>query len=157
MWRSYLQWISGYIYDEPQKRTLLSRHILYSNTADPSFLLPWNGLWLSLHACRFMGLPSDRLLITGKRTRQPGNYLPYIPLSVSTMSFPWNHRTDRIPDGLGVSTIRGKTDQFDPDTDLIRTPPPAYHLFGTDVDLECPVRCGHITVPYCADNILNKE
>ena len=34
----YLQWISGYIYDEPQKmRTLLSfqGHILYSNTGRP--------------------------------------------------------------------------------------------------------------------------
>ena len=51
-----------------------------------------------------------------------------------------------------------KQTRFDPDTDLIPYTPPAYHLFGADVDLECSVRCGHILrFMISADNILNKE
>lgn len=55
--------------------------------------------------------------------------------------------------------VRSRLDfEFVMDTDLIPYTPPAYHLFGADVDLECPVRCGHILrFMISADNILNKE
>ena len=76
------------------------------------------------------------------------------------MSFHGTTEPGRISGCVWVSgTVSwAKQTRFDPDTDLIPYTPPAYHLFGADVDLECPVRCGHILrFMISADNILNKE
>ena len=157
----YLQWISGYIYDEPQKEniTVISgAYPIFQYRQTPAF---FRGMDFDFH---FMPADSWDYHLTASfiraNERTTGNYLPYIPPFRLNHELSWNHRTrSHFRLRLGVRhRFVAKQTRFDPDTDLIPYTPPAYHLFGADVDLECPVRCGHILrFMISADNILNKE
>lgn len=91
--------------------------------------------------------------------RTTGNYLPYIPLSVSTMSFHGTTEPGRISGCVWVSgTVSWQNRPGLTRIRILSRTLLRHTIFGADVDLECPVRCGHILrFMISADNILNKE
>ena len=157
----YLQWISGYIYDEPKKETVTvisGAYPVFQYRQTPAF---FRGMDFDFH---FTPAGSWDYHLTASfiraNERTTGNYLPYIPPFRLNHELSWNHKTRshfRLRLGIRHRFVAKQT-RFDPDMDLIPYTPPAYHLFGADVDLECSVRCGHILrFMISADNILNKE
>lgn len=100
----YLQWISGYIYDEPQKEniTVISgAYPIFQYRQTPAF---FRGMDFDFH---FMPADSWDYHLTASfiraNERTTGNYLPYIPLSVSTMSFHGTTEPGRISGCVWVS------------------------------------------------------
>lgn len=157
----YLQWISGYIYDEPQKETVTvisGAYPVFRYRQTPAF---FRGMDFDFH---FMpsGAWDYHLIASFIRAneRMTGNYLPYVPSFRLSHELTWSHETRshfRIDFAIRHRFVAKQT-RFDPDTDLIPYAPPAYHLCGFNASLECPVKYGHkLRFMVSADNILNKE
>ncbi len=94
----YLQWISGYIYDEPKKETITvisGVYPVFQYKQTPAF---FRGMDFDFH---FMPINSwDYHLIASfirANEQTTGNYLPYIPLSVSAMTSHGFTKPNRIP------------------------------------------------------------
>lgn len=157
----YLQWISGYIYDEPKKETITvisGVYPVFQYKQTPAF---FRGMDFDFH---FMPTNSwDYHLIASfirANEQTTGNYLPYIPSSRFSHELSWLHET-KSHSKLRLSIRHrfvAKQTRFDPNTDLIPYTPPAYHLLGFAASFECPVKYGYkLQFMIAADNILNKE
>ena len=157
----YLQWISGYIYDEPKKETITvisGVYPVFQYKQTPAF---FRGMDFDFH---FMPINSwDYHLIASfirANEQTTGNYLPYIPSSRFSHDLSWLHETKSYSK-LRLSIRHrfvAKQTRFDSNTDLIPYTPPAYHLLGFAASFECPVKYGYkLQFMIAADNILNKE
>lgn len=158
---SYLQWIKGYIYDEPLKEniTVISgTYPVFRYRQTPAF---FRGADFDF---RFMPAASweYHLIASFIRANEQGtgNYLPYIPSFHLSHELAWTHQTKSHI--LFRLTARHKfvaeQNRFNPATDLIPYTPPAYHLFGAEASMECPVKYGNkLTLTVTADNLLNRE
>ena len=158
---SYLQWIKGYIYDEPLKEniTVISgTYPVFRYRQTPAF---FRGADFDF---RFMPAASweYHLIASFIRANEQGtgNYLPYIPSFHLSHELAWTHQTKSHI--LFRLTARhkfvAKQNRFNPATDLIPYTPPAYHLFGAEASMECPVKYGNkLTLTVTADNLLNRE
>ena len=157
----YLQWISGYIYDEPKKETITvisGVYPVFQYKQTPAF---FRGMDFDFH---FMPINSwDYHLIASfirANEQTTGNYLPYIPSSRFSHDLSWLHET-KSHSKLRLSIRHrfvAKQTRFDSNTDLFAYTPPVYHLFGFAAIFVCPVKYGYkLQFMIAADNILNKE
>lgn len=136
----YLQWISGYIYDEPKKETITvisGVYPVFQYKQTPAF---FRGMDFDFH---FMPINSwDYHLIASfirANEQTTGNYLPYIPSSRFSHDLSWLHET-KSHSKLRLSIRHrfvAKQTRFDSNTDLIPYTPPAYHLLGFAASFEC--------------------
>ena len=159
---AYLQWINGYIYDEPPK----GRYVTVISGSYPLFQYKQTGAF-------FRGIDFDvRLrpiqhveyhLLSGliwANEKQTGNYLPYIPSARFDHDITW----EDIRVGKGNAWLQLKhrlvlkQTRFNPANDLIDFTPPTYNLFGVEAGIDCPLgERNKLRMLLAADNLFNKE
>lgn len=157
----YLQWINGYIYDEPQKETVTvisGVYPVFKYKQSPTF---FRGIDFDCHIMPFVSWDYHAVAsIIRANERISGNYLPYIPSFHFTHELAWMYETgfhSQLRLGIRHRFVAKQT-HFEPDADLIPYTPPAYHLFGFDASFEYPVKHGHkLCFILSIDNIFNKE
>lgn len=159
---AYLQWINGYIYDEPLK----GRYVTVISGSYPLFQYKQTDAF-------FRGIDFDvRLrpihhveyhLLSGliwANEKQTGNYLPYIPSAHFDHDITW----EDIRVGKGNAWLQLKhrlvlkQTRFNPATDLIDFTPPTYNLFGLEAGIDWPLgERNKLRMLLAADNLFNKE
>ena len=159
---AYLQWINGYIYDEPLK----GRYVTVISGSYPLFQYKQTDAF-------FRGIDFDvRLrpiqhveyhLLSGliwANEKQTGNYLPYIPSARFDHDITW----EDIRVGKGNAWLQLKhrlvlkQTRFNPANDLIDFTPPTYNLFGLEAGLDWPLgERNKLRMLLAADNLFNKE
>lgn len=159
---AYLQWINGYIYDEPLK----GRYVTVISGSYPLFQYKQTDAF-------FRGIDFDvRLrpiqhveyhLLSGliwANEKQTGNYLPYIPSARFDHDITW----EDIRVGKGNAWLQLKhrlvlkQTRFNPANDLIDFTPPTYNLFGLEADIDWPLgERNKLRMLLAADNLFNKE
>lgn len=159
---AYLQWINGYIYDEPLK----DRYVTVISGSYPLFQYKQTDAF-------FRGIDFDvRLrpiqhveyhLLSGliwANEKQTGNYLPYIPSARFDHDITW----EDIRVGKGNAWLQLKhrlvlkQTRFNPANDLIDFTPPTYNLFGLEAGIDWPLgERNKLRMLLAADNLFNKE
>ena len=159
---AYLQWINGYIYDEPLK----GRYVTVISGPYPLFQYKQTDAF-------FRGIDFDvRLrpiqhveyhLLSGliwANEKQTGNYLPYIPSARFDHDITW----EDIRVGKGNAWLQLKhrlvlkQTRFNPANDLIDFTPPTYNLFGLEAGIDWPLgERNKLRMLLAADNLFNKE
>lgn len=159
---AYLQWINGYIYDEPLK----GRYVTVISGSYPLFQYKQTDAF-------FRGIDFDvRLrpiqhveyhLLSGliwANEKQTGNYLPYIPSARFDHDITW----EGIRVGKGNAWLQLKhrlvlkQTRFNPANDLIDFTPPTYNLFGLEAGIDWPLgERNKLRMLLAADNLFNKE
>ena len=159
---AYLQWINGYIYDEPLK----GRYVTVISGSYPLFQYKQTGAF-------FRGIDFDvRLrpiqhveyhLLSGliwANEKQTGNYLPYIPSARFDHDITW----EDIRVGKGNAWLQLKhrlvlkQTRFNPANDLIDFTPPTYNLFGLEAGIDWPLgERNKLRMLLAADNLFNNE
>lgn len=159
---AYLQWINGYIYDEPLK----GRYVTVISGSYPLFQYKQTDAF-------FRGIDFDvRLrpiqhveyhLLSGliwANEKQTGNYLPYIPSARFDHDITW----EDIRVGKGDAWLQLKhrlvlkQTRFNPANDLIDFTPPTYNLFGLEAGIDWPLgERNKLRMLLAADNLFNKE
>lgn len=159
---AYLQWINGYIYDEPLK----GRYVTVISGSYPLFQYKQTDAF-------FRGIDFDvRLrpiqhveyhLLSGliwANEKQTGNYLPYIPSARFDHDLTW----EDIRVGKGNAWLQLKhrlvlkQTRFNPANDLIDFTPPTYNLFGLEAGIDWPLgERNKLRMLLAADNLFNKE
>ena len=159
---AYLQWINGYIYDEPLK----GWYVTVISGSYPLFQYKQTGAF-------FRGIDFDvRLrpiqhveyhLLSGliwANEKQTGNYLPYIPSARFDHDITW----EDIRVGKGNAWLQLKhrlvlkQTRFNPANDLIDFTPPTYNLFGLEAGIDWPLgERNKLRMLLAADNLFNKE
>lgn len=159
---AYLQWINGYIYDEPLK----GRYVTVISGSYPLFQYKQTDAF-------FRGIDFDvRLrpiqhveyhLLSGliwANEKQTGNYLPYIPSARFDHDLTW----EDIRVGKGNAWLQLKhrlvlkQTRFNPANDLIDFTPPTYNLFGLEAGIDWPLgERNKLRMLLSADNLFNKE
>jgi len=159
---AYLQWINGYIYDEPLK----GRYVTVISGSYPLFQYKQTDAF-------FRGIDFDvRLrpiqhveyhLLSGliwANEKQTGNYLPYIPSARFDHDITW----EDIRVGKGNAWLQLKhrlvlkQTRFNPANDLIDFTPPTYNLFGLEAGIDWPLgERNKMRMLLAADNLFNKE
>lgn len=159
---AYLQWINGYIYDEPLK----GRYVTVISGSYPLFQYKQTDAF-------FRGIDFDvRLrpiqhveyhLLSGliwANEKQTGNYLPYIPSARFDHDITW----EDIRVGKGNAWLQLKhrlvlkQTRFNPANDLIDFTPPTYNLFGLEAGIDWPLgERNKLRMLLAADNLFNKE
>lgn len=159
---AYLQWINGYIYDEPLK----GRYVTVISGSYPLFQYKQTDAF-------FRGIDFDvRLrpiqhveyhLLSGliwANEKQTGNYLPYIPSARFDHDITW----EDIRVGKGNAWLQLKHRlvlkqiRFNPANDLIDFTPPTYNLFGLEAGIDWPLgERNKLRMLLAADNLFNKE
>ena len=158
---AYLQWINGYIYDEPS-----NQFITVISGAYPMFKYKQTNAF-------FRGVDFDVRVQPTKaieyhflcgliwaNDKKTNNYLPFIP------SFRFDH--DITWQNINIGKIKAyaqlkhrfvaKQTRFNPQSDLIAFTPPAYNLFGAEIGTEWNINNNNkLRIHLAADNILNKE
>lgn len=159
---AFLQWINGYIYDEPLK----GRYVTVISGSYPLFQYKQTDAF-------FRGIDFDvRLrpiqhveyhLLSGliwANEKQTGNYLPYIPSARFDHDITW----EDIRMGKGNAWLQLKhrlvlkQTRFNPANDLIDFTPPTYNLFGLEAGIDWPLgERNKLRMLLAADNLFNKE
>ena len=159
---AYLQWINGYIYDEPLK----GRYVTVISGSYPLFQYKQTDAF-------FRGIDFDvRLrpiqhveyhLLSGliwANEKQTGNYLPYIPSARFDHDITW----EDIRVGKGNAWLQLKhrlvlkQTRFNPANDLIDFTPPTYNLFGLEAGIDWPLgERNKLRMLLAADNLFNNE
>ena len=158
---AYLQWINGYIYDEPS-----NQFITVISGAYPMFKYKQTNAF-------FRGVDFDIRVQPTKaieyhflcgliwaNDKKTNNYLPFIP------SFRFDH--DITWQNINIGKIKAyaqlkhrfvaKQTHFNPQSDLVAFTPPAYNLFGAEIGTEWNINNNNkLRIHLAADNILNKE
>ena len=157
----FLQWIKGYIYDEPTRKniTVISgTYPVFQYKQTPAF---FRGVDLDLLLKPLSELHyqfvSSYILANEQHT---GNYLPFIPSFRLRQELIWNHVFQKEI-GLHVHLRHryvARQKHFDPETDLIPFTPPAYHLFVLHTNLDLPLKQKRsLSFMIAVDNLFNKE
>ena len=159
---AYLQWINGYIYDQPER----GKYITVISGSYPLFQYKQTDAF-------FRGIDFDvRLkpmqhleyhLLSGliwANEKRTGNYLPYIPSARFDHDLTW----EDIRVGKGNAWLQLKhrlvlkQTRFNPASDLIDFTPPTYNLFGFEAGIEWPLsERNKLRMLLAADNLFNKE
>lgn len=157
----YLQWINGYIYDEPSHQyiTIISgSYPLFQYKQTDAF---FRGIDLDVKV-----RPTAHLeyhLLSGliwANEQKTHNYLPYIPSARIDHDLTWS--------GIRLGGIDAwaqlkhrfvfKQRRFNPDSDLIAFTPASYGLWGFELGADWKVSATNkLRVLIAADNLLNKE
>lgn len=159
---AYLQWINGYIYDEPER----GKYITVISGSYPLFQYKQTDAF-------FRGIDFDvRLkpmqhleyhLLSGliwANEKRTGNYLPYIPSARFDHDLTWEDI--RIGKGNAWLQLKHrlvlKQTRFNPASDLIDFTPPTYNLFGFEAGIEWPLsERNKLRILLATDNLFNKE
>lgn len=133
----YLQWISGYIYDEPTQAFMTVLSGTYPVFAYRQVDALFQGIDAELTWKPFTGF--DYALKGGMiwaQERATGRFLPYIPSfrvdQRMSYSFPLRQGWGDVLVAVSHRYV-ARQDRFDPATDLSATPPPAYGLWGGEI------------------------
>lgn len=159
---AYLQWINGYIYDEPLK----GRYVTVISGSYPLFQYKqtdafFRGIDLDVRLRPMLHL--EYHLLSGliwANEKQTGNYLPYIPSARFDHDITW----EDIRVGKGNAWLQLKhrlvlkQTRFNPANDLIDFTPPTYNLFGLEAGIDWPLgERNKLRMLLSADNLFNKE
>lgn len=159
---AYLQWINGYIYDEPLK----GRYVTVISGSYPLFQYKqtdafFRGIDLDVRLKPMLHL--EYHLLSGliwANEKQTGNYLPYIPSARFDHDITW----EDIRVGKGNAWLQLKhrlvlkQTRFNPANDLIDFTPPTYNLFGLEAGIDWPLgERNKLRMLLAADNLFNKE
>ena len=151
---AYLQWINGYIYDEPLK----GRYVTVISGSYPLFQYKQTDAF-------FRGIDFDVQyhLLSGliwANEKQTGNYLPYIPSARFDHDITWEDiRVGKSNAWLQLKhRLVLKQTRFNPANDLIDFTPPTYNLFGLEAGIDWPLgERNKLRMLLAADNLFNKE
>lgn len=158
---AYLQWINGYIYDEPthQYITVISgSYPLFKYKQTDAF---FRGVDLDVRVKPVEHLEYHLLsAFIWANERKTDAYLPYIPSARIDHDLTW--------EGIRLGGISlwaqlkhrfvAKQRHFNPASDLIPFTPPSYSLFGFELGAEWNVAKGsRLRLLLAADNLFNKE
>lgn len=160
----YLQWIGGYIYQQPQKKpvTVISGtypNFRYLQTATTMHGVDADMTWtiipdLEYHAQTGMIWAAEQ---------STGKYLPLIPPFYFAHSLNWRiipltTRWSDVPVLELEHRYTAQQKRFDPATDLIDTTPPAFHLLGASLKWGIPLH-SHKRLDFylTIENLLNQE
>ena len=157
---AFVQWINGYIYDEPTHQfiTVISgSYPLFQYKQTDAFFRGFDAAF-DLRPLKFLHYHLQTSLIWANE-RKTRAYLPYIPS--------W-----RVDQEVGLSDIKwGKTSpwislrhrfvakqrRFNPASDLVNFTPPAYHLFGVEAGAEWALGGRQkLRLSLTVDNLFNK-
>ena len=158
---AYLQWINGYIYDEPSHQliTVISgAYPLFRYKQTNAF---FRGIDVDLKLKPTANIEYHLLTSFIKANEQhTHNYLPYIPSTRIDHNLTWHN----IKVGKASLWIQAKhrfvakQNRFNPESDLISFTPPAYHLFGGECGAEYKIGATQkLRFVLAVDNLLNKE
>lgn len=157
----YLQWIDGYIYDEPSHgeyaRVITGEYPVFRYKQSDAFFrgLDLDARYYLLPHRLFLGTKGAMIWANERRT---GRYYPYIP-------------TLRVSEELGLQLGRclggelnaslghrfvARQHRFDPETDLT-DPPSAYHLFGLEASYSHSLAGGQLSLTLSVDNLFDRE
>lgn len=157
----YLQWINGYIYDEPSHQyiTIISgSYPLFQYKQTDAF---FRGIDLDVKV-----RPTAHLeyhLLSGliwANEQKTHNYLPYIPSARIDHDLTWSGiRLGGIDVWAQLKhRLVFKQRRFNPDSDLIAFTPASYGLWGFELGADWKVSATNkLRVLVAADNLLNKE
>ena len=157
----YLQWINGYIYDEPSHQyiTIISgAYPLFRYKQTDAF---FRGVDLDMRIRPVAHI--EYHLLSGliwANEQKTHNYLPFIPSARIDHDVTWS--------GLHLGGINAwaqlkhrfvfKQRRFNPDSDLIDFTPASYGLWGFELGADWKVSATNkLRVLVAADNLLNKE
>lgn len=156
----FLQWINGYIYDEPTKETVTvisGAYPVFQYRQTPAYFRGFD-LDVSVEPFDLLNyrMVTSYIVADEKRT---GNYLPYIPSFRLRQELCFkNNRKKVFFSTTLVHKYVAKQNRFDPDTDLIAYTPSAYHTFDLHVQLLFRLKEGKkLKMMASAENVLNKE
>ena len=159
---AYLQWLNGYIYDEPEK----GRYITVISGSYPLFQYKQTDAFfrgvdldLRLKPLQHVGyhLLSSLIWANEKRT---GNYLPYIPSTRFDHDITWEDiRLGKANAWLQLKhRLVLKQTRFNPASDLVDFTPPTYNLFGFEAGVEWSMgEHNKLRMLLAADNLFNKQ
>ena len=158
---AYLQWINGYIYDEPSNQfiTVISgAYPMFKYKQTNAF---FRGIDFDVKVQPIKAIEYHFLCgLIWANDKKTNNYLPFIP------SFRFDH--DITWQNINIRKIKAyaqlkhrfvaKQTRFNPQSDLINFTPPAYNLFGAEIGVEWNINTSNkLHIHLAADNILNKE
>ncbi|MDO4695739.1 TonB-dependent receptor [Porphyromonas sp.] len=159
---TYLQWIKGYIYDEPSGEffTLISGTYPVFQYKSTDAIFRGIDAEVRWHISRHLEYEIGGSMIRADE-QKTGNFLPYIPSGRIG-----HHLTYRLSSLGKVKDIHikashryvAKQHRFDPATDLIPYSPDEYHLLGLEAGLSLPLPNGQsLKWLLSVDNLLNKS
>ena len=158
---AYLQWVNGYIYDEPSNQfiTVISgAYPMFKYKQTNAF---FRGIDFDVKVQPIKAIEYHFLCgLIWANDKKTNNYLPFIP------SFRFDH--DITWQNIHIRKIKAyaqlkhrfvaKQTRFNPQSDLINFTPPAYNLFGAEIGVEWNINTSNkLHIHLAADNILNKE
>ena len=158
---AYLQWVNGYIYDEPSNQfiTVISgAYPMFKYKQTNAF---FRGIDFDVKVQPIKAIEYHFLCgLIWANDKKTNNYLPFIP------SFRFDH--DITWQNINIRKIKAyaqlkhrfvaKQTRFNPQSDLINFTPPAYNLFGAEIGVEWNINTSNkLHIHLAADNILNKE
>lgn len=156
----YLQWIDGYIYDEPSHgeyaRVITGEYPVFRYKQRDAFFrgVDLDGRYFFLPQRLYLGVKGSMIWANERGT---GRYFPYIPALRLREELGWQG-LHLVGGELSCSLSHSFVDRqhrFDPETDLT-TPPEAYHLFGLEASFSRSVGTHHLTLNLSIDNLLNQ-
>lgn len=163
----YLQWVQGYIYDEPQINPdgtvllypLISGHYPVFAYKQTNAYLRGADLHLELSPLHPLRYRLTTALIWANE-QKTGAYLPFIaPMRIDhALSYQWRMgRRWQLSAEVGHRYV-AKQRRFDPRHDLIPYTPEAYHLLSGALTAKCQLGSGHqLSFNLSGDNLLNLE
>ena len=158
---AYLQWVNGYIYDEPSNQfiTVISgAYPMFKYKQTNAF---FRGIDFDVKVQPIKAIEYHFLCgLIWANDKKTNNYLPFIP------SFRFDH--DITWQNINIGKIKAyaqlkhrfvaKQTRFNPQSDLINFTPPAYNLFGAEIGVEWNINTSNkLHIHLAADNLLNKE
>lgn len=159
----YLQWVNNYIYQEPTKayRTLVSGTYPLFAIKQTSAALHGVDAEVTVYPFSWLSYTISSGMIWANE-QSTGRYLPYMPpLHIrEEIKGEWAVLGGKHKASISLQhKFVAKQKRFDPDTDLIKFAPPAYHLVGLNVSFTQGgiAKNSEITYQLSIENLFNKE
>lgn len=156
----FLQWIDGYIYDEPTRETVTvisGSYPVFRFRQSPAF---FRGLdvEVGIDPLDALGYHLSGSYIAAEE-RRTGDYLPFIPSLRFRQEIRFRQEWKRV--GFSAALLHryvARQKRFNPRTDLIAFSPPAYHLFDVHAQMTCGLAQGRsLKLTVTAENVFDKE